>query len=287
MMPTGRFAPSPTGDLHHGSLIAAVGSWLRARHRGGRWLVRMDDIDPPREVDGASTSILHTLESLGLVADEAPVFQSQRGDAYRAAFDELRARGQLFACWCSRSDLAAHAGLHRDGVCVTAPQDDRPPAWRLRVPDIDIAFDDVIAGPQRERLRETAGDFVILRADGLWSYQLACVVDDAAQSVDEVVRGRDLLDSTARQIHLQRQLGLPQPAYMHLPLLVDAEGRKLSKSTGASPVDPAAPLVALRAALARLGIVGVDGQTPAELLTAAVGHFDPARIAAASSHLYG
>ena len=273
----GRFAPSPTGQLHFGSLVAAVGSWLCARHAGGQWLVRMEDIDPPREVAGAAADILATLPAFGLVADAPPLFQSTRADAYEAAFEQLRAADRVFPCSCSRSQLAASGGIHRDGQCVTTGEPDRAPAWRLRVPDVEVAFDDALLGPQRENLRETVGDFVIRRADGHYSYQLACVVDDAFQGITDVVRGQDLLDSTARQIWLQRCLELPTPTYRHLPLVLDGEGNKLSKSTHALPVDPREPTPALRRALAFLqrplpsSMTGVDG-----LLAHAMVDFDPA-----------
>jgi glutamyl-Q tRNA(Asp) synthetase len=275
----GRFAPSPTGRLHFGSLVAALGSWLRARQAGGRWLLRMEDIDPPREVPGSATAILATLPAFGLTADEPVLYQSRRQAAYDAAFEQLHEAGAVFPCWCSRSELAAAAGLHRDGRCVAPPDPWREPAWRLRVPDIMIAFDDALQGPQRQNLRESAGDFVIRRVEGLYSYQLACVVDDAHQGVTEVVRGCDLLDSTPRQIWLQRLLGLPTPRYLHLPLALDAAGRKLSKSAQAWPVDPADPLPALRRALVFLGQpVPGDAVDAATLLAAALRRFDPARL---------
>lgn len=271
----GRFAPSPTGPLHFGSLVAAVGSWLCARQAKGRWLVRMEDIDPPREVPGAAHAILAALPAFGLTADEPVQFQSRRRAAYDAAFERLHAAGHVFPCWCSRSDLAATGGLHRDGRCVAAPVDDRPPAWRLRVPDVDIAFDDALQGPQRQNLREAAGDFVIRRVEGFYAYQLACVVDDAFQGITEVVRGVDLLDSTPRQIYLQRLLGLPTPGYLHLPLALDEEGRKLSKSTGADAIDAADPLPALHRALTFLGLPpDRPAASPAALLASAAARFD-------------
>jgi glutamyl-Q tRNA(Asp) synthetase len=271
----GRFAPSPTGPLHFGSLVAAVGSWLCARQAGGRWLVRMEDIDPPREVPGSARTILDALPAFALTPDEPVLFQSQRRAAYDAAFEQLRAAGHVFPCWCSRSDLAAAGGLHRDGHCVAPPADDRPPAWRLRVPDVDIAFDDALQGPQRQNLREAAGDFVIRRVEGFYAYQLACVVDDAFQGITEVVRGVDLLDSTPRQIHLQRLLDLPTPGYLHLPLALDDEGRKLSKSSGAQAIDPADPLPSLRRALAFLGLPPeLSAASPAGLLARAAAHFE-------------
>jgi glutamyl-Q tRNA(Asp) synthetase len=275
----GRFAPSPTGLLHFGSLVAAVGSWLCARHAGGQWLLRMEDIDPPREVAGSAQAILAALPAFGLVADAPALFQSQRRDAYDAAFERLRAADLIFPCWCSRGQLAAAGGLHHDGRCIAPPDPGRLPAWRLRVPDVTIEFDDALQGTQRQNLRHTAGDFVIRRVEGYYAYQLACVVDDAYQGIAEVVRGNDLLDSTPRQIWLQRCLDLPTPAYRHLPLALDGQGRKLSKSERAHPVDPAEPLPALRRALAFL-----DVRTPTVagsakvLLEAALERFDPARL---------
>ncbi|UGB37316.1 tRNA glutamyl-Q(34) synthetase GluQRS [Frateuria soli] len=275
----GRFAPSPTGLLHFGSLVAAVGSWLCARHADGRWLLRMEDIDPPREAPGSAQAILAALPAFGLVADAPPLFQSQRRDAYDAAFEQLRAADRVFPCWCSRAQLAAEGGMHRDGRCIAPPEPDRPPAWRLRVPDVTIAFDDALQGPQRQNLRDEAGDFVIRRVEGYYAYQLACVVDDAFQGVTEVVRGNDLLDSTPRQIWLQQCLGLPTPAYRHLPLALDARGHKLSKSDQAHPLDSAEPLPALRRALAFLDVHTAAGaHSPAALLGAALEHFDPARL---------
>lgn len=275
----GRFAPSPTGQLHFGSLVAAVGSWLCARHAGGQWLVRMEDIDPPREVAGAAAAILAALPAFGLEADAPALFQSQRTAAYDTAFEQLRGADLVFPCACSRSQLATSGGIHRDGRCVTDHQSDRVPAWRLRVPDIEVAFDDALLGSQREHLREVVGDFVIRRADGCYSYQLACVVDDAFQGITEVVRGQDLLESTARQIFLQRCLGLPTPAYRHLPLVLDAEGKKLSKSARAWPVDPGEPTLALRRALAFLGRPLPDMPTDvAGLLAHALTDFEPALL---------
>ncbi|MDO1530312.1 tRNA glutamyl-Q(34) synthetase GluQRS [Fulvimonas sp. R45] len=277
----GRFAPSPTGRLHAGSLVAALGSWLCARHAGGRWLLRMEDIDPPREVPGAAAGILAALPAFGLEADGPVLYQSTRDAAYDDALARLQAGGHAFPCWCSRSDLAAAGGLHRDGRCVAPPAPDRPPAWRLRAPDVEVAFDDGVQGPQRQNLREAVGDFVIRRVEGYYAYQLACVVDDAFQGVTEVVRGSDLLDATPRQIWLQRLLGLPTPRYRHLPLALDAAGRKLSKSDAAHPVDPADPLPALRRALAFLDVPVPAGATrPEELLAQALERFDPSRLPA-------
>jgi len=273
----GRFAPSPTGHLHFGSLVAAVGSWLCARHAGGEWLVRVEDIDPPREMPGSAESILAALPAFGLVADAPPVFQSRRSAAYDAAFEQLKAADLVFPCWCSRNDLAG--GLHLDGRCLAPPMEGRAPAWRLRVPDVDIAFVDALQGPQTQNLRLTAGDFVIRRVEGYYAYQLACVVDDAAQGITQVVRGNDLLDSTPRQIFLQRCLKLSTPGYLHLPLALDGEGRKLSKSERAHPVDPTDPLPALRRALDFLDLPApITAHEPAELLEHALARFDPARL---------
>ena len=284
----GRFAPSPTGRLHFGSLVAAVESWLCARRAGGRWLVRLEDIDPPREVPGAAGDILATLPAFGLVPDEPVLFQSTRRAAYDAAFAQLRAADRVFPCWCSRADLAATGGVHRDGRCVAAPDASRPPAWRLRMPEIIVAFDDALQGPQRQDLRDVAGDIVIRRVEGYYAYQLACVVDDAFQGITEVVRGVDLLDSTPRQIYLQRLLGLPAVRYRHLPLARDADGQKLSKSAGAGAVDPLDPLPDLRRALAFLGVrPAVDASTPADLLAAAAGCFNRNDLAQRSSHPRG
>lgn len=284
----GRFAPSPTGLLHFGSLVAAVGSWLCARHADGQWLLRMEDIDPPREVGGSAQSILAALPAFGLVADEPVLFQSQRTAAYDEAFEKLRAANRVFPCWCSRSDLAAAGGIHRDGLCIAGPDSPRAPAWRLRAPDSDVMFDDTLQGPQRYNLREEAGDFVIRRVEGIYAYQLACAVDDAFQGITDVVRGSDLLDSTPRQIWLQQCLGLPTPAYWHLPLALDAEGRKLSKSEQAHPLDPSDPMPALRKALAFLDIPVTHAvNRPAELLAEALSIFDPAALPHCSSRCAG
>lgn len=277
----GRFAPSPTGRLHAGSLIAALASWLRARQADGQWLLRVEDIDPPREVDGAASAMQQDLARLGLVPDAPVLYQSTRDATYREALDRLRATGHVFPCWCSRSDLANNHGRHLDGHCVTARDPSRPPAYRLRVPDADVVFDDVLQGRQRQNLRAAVGDFVLRRADGLWAYQLACVVDDAMQGITEVVRGMDIIDSTARQIHLQRLLELPTPRYIHLPLVTDAGGRKLSKSDADLPLAGQPPAFVLRRALALLGVSMDDVQSdePTHLLERAVARFDVTRLA--------
>ena len=281
----GRFAPSPTGLLHAGSLAAAVGSWLCARHAGGRWLVRMEDIDPPREMPGSAEAILAALLAFGLVADEPVICQSSRIAAYDAAFDQLRRDGLVFPCWCSRSELATTGGIHRDGRCVASPDPQRAPAWRIRMPDETITFVDALQGPQQQALRECVGDFVIRRVEGFYSYQLACVVDDAWQGITQVVRGSDLLDSTPRQIWLQRCLGLPTPRYLHLPLVLDSQGRKLSKSERAREVDPSDPMPSLHRALAFLSITPDETAVhPSELLEAALMQFDPHHLTQCSDH---
>lgn len=281
----GRFAPSPTGLLHAGSLVAAVGSWLCARHEGGRWLVRMEDIDPPREVPGSAAAILAALPTFGLTADEPVIHQSSRIADYAAAFEQLRRADLVFPCWCSRGELAAAGGVHRDGRCIASADPRREPAWRIRVPDETVRFVDERQGPQQQRLRESVGDFVIRRVEGFYSYQLACVVDDAWQGITQVVRGSDLLDSTPRQIWLQHCLGLPTPRYLHLPLVLDSAGRKLSKSERAREVDPSNPMPGLRRALASLGITPAETAIhPSDLLDMALKHFDPRRLTQCSDH---
>ena len=275
----GRFAPSPTGPLHFGSLLAAFGSWLLARHAGGEWWVRVEDLDPPREVAGAADRQLATLAAFGLVSDGPVVRQSERAERYRAALDELLTRGQAFLCHCSRSELAATGGIHHR--CVAAETRTRP-AVRLRVePGTVIGFRDALQGHFEQDVYAEAGDVVLRRADGYWAYQLAVVVDDADQGFTDIVRGADLLDSTPRQIHLQHALGLPTPRYLHLPLIVDAGGQKLSKSMAALPIDAGDPLPPLRAAWTALGqsadqLPGIGGVTA--LLHAAARGFAPERL---------
>jgi glutamyl-Q tRNA(Asp) synthetase len=279
----GRFAPSPSGGLHFGSLAAALASWLRARQQGGAWLLRVEDIDPPREVAGSAASILAALSQLGLQADLPPLYQSQRLDAYESALQRLRDAGHAFPCRCSRAELEATGAVHRDARCIRPSRADRPPAWRLRAPDITIEFDDGLRGRQAQNVRTAVGDFVLRRADGLWSYQLACAVDDAYQGITEVVRGADLLDSTPRQILLQRLLGLPTPAYLHLPLAVDRDGRKLSKSTAAPEVDTRNPGSALAQTLWFLGQPVPDAPDIATMLRLAARRFDLAPLRGATA----
>lgn len=261
----GRFAPSPTGPLHMGSLVTALASWLDARAHGGQWLVRIEDIDYPRCVRGADEDILRTLERLGMTPDEPPVWQSRRESLYADALRRLEAVGQIYPCGCSRKEIAdslvhvreRHQTLGYPGTCRHGLNGKLPRAWRVRVPDgpaATICFDDRWWGRQCQNLETELGDFVLRRADGLWAYQLAVVVDDGLQGITHIVRGADLLDSTPRQIHLQRLLGIPTPAYLHVPVVANAVGEKLSKQSGAQAIDTSAPLDALRAAGAHLGL---------------------------------
>lgn len=285
---TGRFAPSPTGALHAGSLVAALASWLDARAHGGRWLVRIEDVDQPRCVPGADTALLAQLAALGLVPDAPPVWQAARGAAYEAALSALAQSGQAYACTCTRADILRanqqrgqarqrHGELVYPGTCRRGmqPMPDgapRVPAWRLRVPEgpaAQIGWDDRRLGPQAQRLDTEVGDFVLKRADGLWAYQLAVVVDDAWQGITDVVRGEDLADNTPRQIWLQRCLGLATPRYLHTPLVRDGHGEKLSKQTGATALDATQPVPALRAAGAVLGLRDSGAPTVGEWLAQA------------------
>lgn len=285
----GRFAPSPTGELHFGSLIAALGSWLDARVAGGEWVVRIEDVDRPRNVPGADASILRALEVCGLHWDGPVVYQSARQDAYAAALDTLRRAGDVYPCACSRSEIEAGAvGRARDGAwiypgtCrngVAARRHGR--AWRLRVEDIEIVFADRLQGTVRENLAAEVGDFVLRRADGLFAYQLAVVVDDGWQGITDVVRGADLLDSTPRQIWLQRRLGLPTPRYLHLPVATNSAGEKLSKQTRAPGLVPADAAAALFAAMAFLGLAPLPELRRAgvpELLAWALAAWSPERL---------
>jgi glutamyl-Q tRNA(Asp) synthetase len=293
----GRFAPSPTGPLHAGSLVAALASWLDARAHRGRWLVRIEDVDTPRCVPGADALILSQLAACGLTPDEAPVWQSQRDELYTHALQQLLAADHAYACACSRRDieqaLAAmgqphvrHAELVYPGTCRGGLLGRPARATRLRTcdangADFHIAWTDRRLGTQSQNLTQAVGDFVLHRADGLWAYQLAVVVDDADQGVSHVVRGEDLADNTARQIHLQRLLGLPTPSYLHTPLLLGANREKLSKQNGAPPLDLSDPLAALKAAGAILGL-GCDASDPPAWLAQATRQW-AARFAAGAS----
>ncbi len=264
-MNAGRFAPSPTGPLHLGSLVAAVGSWLFARRAGGRWLVRIEDIDTPRVVPGSAEEILGALRRYGLEWDGEVVWQSRRSALYEEALAALRARGLVYDCGCSRAELhaAASAPVGREPVYPGTCRDGLPAgrvarAIRFRAPEEVIAFDDLLRGRVEENVARETGDFVVRRADGLFAYQLAVVVDDAAQGVTQVVRGGDLLSSTARQIALQRALGVPTPQYAHLPLVLGADGAKLGKRDGALPL-PTLDERRVRETLAEaLRILGID-----------------------------
>ena len=279
----GRFAPSPTGPLHFGSLVAAVGSYLDARAHGGEWLVRIEDVDGPRTVPGAADGILRTLDGFGFEWDGEVLVQSRRLDVYHAALVRLQLDGYVYPCACSRREIAAatnhlsvDGGLLYPGFCRTGlPEGRAARAWRLRVPDRELSFVDLVQGEHRQNLEREVGDFVLLRADGQYAYQLAVVVDDAAQGVNSVVRGVDLLDSTARQIWLQQCLGMPTPTYAHLPVVVNASGEKLSKQTRAAAVDAVAGSTLLAQALGFLGHA-----VPAELRSAPRAEFWPWAIAA-------
>ena len=273
----GRFAPSPTGPLHAGSLVAALASWLDARAHDGAWLVRIEDVDTPRCVAGAAQTILAQLAACGLMPDETPWVQSQRGDAYAGALHHLRASGHAYPCGCTRKDIdAAQPQRHQrfgervyPGTCRDGLHGKPERAVRLRADGL-VQWHDRRLGPMQQDVAAEVGDFVLHRADGLWAYQLAVVVDDAAQGITHVVRGADLADNTARQILLQRALGVATPAYLHTPLVLAADGHKLSKQNGALPLDLSQPVAALRAAAAVLGMPPVGAATPAEWLAQAV-----------------
>ena len=281
----GRFAPSPTGPLHAGSLVAALASWLDARAHGGRWIVRIEDVDLPRCVQGAEEVIFEQLAACGLVPDEyEPLRQSSRGRAYQTALDHLNRIGLTYECGCTRraiEDAMVSLGLLHErfeervypGTCRSGLHG--KPARATRVLTVCGGIESVIVwtdrrvGQQRQNVAREIGDFVVHRADGLWAYQLAVVVDDAHQAVTDVVRGEDLADNTARQIHLQRLLGLPEPRYLHTPLVLGPDGHKLSKQNGATPLNVATPMVHLKAAAHVLQLPELDAGSPADWLPAA------------------
>jgi glutamyl-Q tRNA(Asp) synthetase len=274
MVYQGRFAPSPSGPLHAGSLVAALASWLDARAHGGQWLVRIEDIDGPRIASGATDTILAQLQACGMTPDEAPVFQSQRSAIYQAALDQLNTQGHVYRCACTRREIGGDESGRYPGTCREGLQGKAPRAWRLRVDDaVRIDWQDRRLGAQVQDIALAVGDFVVKRADGPWAYQLAVVADDAEQGITDVVRGEDLADNTARQIHLQHLLGLPTPRYLHTQLVRDAQGRKLSKSNGAMAVDVAQPLHALRAAARALELAPIETATVADFLQRAVAHW--------------
>lgn len=285
----GRFAPSPSGPLHFGSLLAAAGSYLDARAHSGQWYVRMEDLDPPREAPGAAHDILRTLETFGFEWDGEVIYQSHRHAVYEAAVSELLASGVAFRCACSRREIADSAVRGLDGpiypgTCrqgVAAGREAR--AVRLRAPDETLEFDDRLRGPVRQNLAREVGDFIIRRADGCYAYQLAVVLDDAWQGITHVVRGADLILSTPRQLWLQRLLRLPTPAYLHLPVAVNSKCEKLSKQTHAAPIDStAAPRVLWEAlqALHQSPPTSLKGAATGELLTWAIAHWRPAEFQA-------
>ncbi|WP_301670357.1 tRNA glutamyl-Q(34) synthetase GluQRS [Neisseria benedictiae] len=287
-MYTGRFAPSPTGLLHIGSLLTAVASYADARSNGGKWLVRMEDLDPPREMPGAASHILHTLEAFGFEWDGEVAYQSRRYALYEETLCRLQTAGLVYPCHCSRKDWQAGArrgadGFVYNGRCRHPGQ--RPalqgkyPAWRIRVPDRVIGFSDGIVGGYAQNLARDIGDFVLLRADGYWAYQLAVVADDAEQGVTHIVRGQDLLVSTPRQIYLQQCLGVPTPQYAHLPLLTNAQGQKWSKQTLAPVLDLNRREQLLRQVFRYLKLPEApETDRPAELLDWAVAHWDMGKV---------
>ena len=288
----GRFAPSPTGLLHIGSLLTALASYADARAQDGRWLVRMEDLDPPREMAGAADDILRTLEAFGFEWDGGVAYQSRRYDLYHEALGRLKAKGLVYPCDCSRKDWQAVARAGADGFvyngCCAGLDPQRAlhktPAWRVRVPDEIIGFDDAVVGHYAQNLAHDIGDFVLLRADGFWAYQLAVVADDAAQGITHIVRGQDLLVSTPRQLWLQRALDTPEPHYAHLPLLVNGAGQKWSKQTLAPALDLGAREALLRQVMAYLKLPAApEVGRPQDLLAWAVRHWDMAKVPKAAS----
>ena len=256
----GRFAPSPTGPLHAGSLVAALASWLDARAHGGRWLVRIEDVDLPRCPPGTDALIIDQLARCGLAPDASPEWQSRRSALYAAALARLLEQGRAYGCACTRAQIAANATRMRHGELVYPGTcrngtDGRPArAWRLRTDGTPVEWFDRRLGPQSQNVEQSVGDFVLRRADGIDAYQLAVVVDDAEQGITDVVRGADLADNTPRQIVLQRALGLPALRYLHTPLVLGADGEKLSKQNGAAVLDLAHPAAAVRQAARQLGL---------------------------------
>jgi glutamyl-Q tRNA(Asp) synthetase len=261
----GRFAPSPTGQLHFGSLVAAVASYADARHHDGAWLVRIDDVDETRSRPGVAKQQITTLAAFGMESDETPVFQSARTERYRSGLQALISADLAYRCTCSRRDIAKHARIGKDGPIYPGTCKARPPnigapaAWRFRVEDKSLSFDDRVYRTITQNLGNDVGDFVIFRLDGFCAYQLAVVLDDADQGITHVVRGADLLWSTPRQLALQSALGLKPPRYAHVPLVYGTDGRKLSKTDTSHPVDPQQPLPALLAAWTHLGQAPLQG----------------------------
>lgn len=284
----GRFAPSPTGLLHIGSLLTAVASYADARAHQGEWLVRIEDLDPPREMPGAAADILRTLEAFGFEWDGEVAYQSRRYDLYQDTLDRLKSAGLVYPCYCSRKDWQAAATQGADGFVYNGrcrvPQQrpntqNKTPAWRIQVPDRVIGFSDGIVGQYAQNLAHDIGDFVLLRADGYWAYQLAVVADDADQGITHIVRGQDLLVSTPRQIYLQQCLGVPTPSYAHLPLLTNNQGQKWSKQTLAPALDLNQKEQLLRQVLTYLNLPEAPAvNRPQELLDWAVAHWQMSKI---------
>lgn len=280
----GRFAPSPSGPLHFGSLVAALASFLDARTHGGLWLLRIEDLDPPREIAGAAQQIIQSLRDHSLVWDGEICWQSQRHYTYRAALEQLQRADRCYYCDCSRAMLAVNAGIYQGHCRQRGLAGDSGCACRIRVDEQTIAFDDIFQGHQSQRLDREVGDFVLKRKDGLFAYQLAVVVDDAWQGINHVIRGTDLLDSTERQIYLQQQLGLATPVYGHIPLATNAEGQKLSKQNLAPAIDSRSALDNLRDALAFLGQAPPPAAcaNPGQLLAWAIPHWRRENVVAPS-----
>lgn len=264
----GRFAPSPTGPLHFGSLVCGVASFLQARSHKGQWLLRMEDLDPPREVPGAASDILRTLERYGLHWDETVLYQSTRHPAYEDALEQLRQQHLCYPCTCSRKTIKTNrrkANVY-PGTCRTKSGSRQANASiRVKLHDKLIEFKDILQGPQQQNVYQEVGDFVLKRADGLYAYQLAVVLDDHHQGITEIVRGADLLDNTARQIYLQTLLGLSKPQYLHIPIATNAAGEKLSKQTFADPIHKHSPVFAWIKALQFLGLQPPQETTDADL----------------------
>ncbi len=267
----GRFAPSPTGPLHLGSLLAATASYLDARQRGDRWLVRIDDLDVPRNAPGAEDAILRSLEAHGLIWDGSIIRQSDRLERYEAALARLTAAGHTFNCTCARKRLKGLGPY--PGTCREAAHPAADAAIRVRVNDAQIEFTDLVVGPVREALADSIGDFIIRRRDGLFAYQLATAVDDGDPEITRVVRGGDLLDNTARQIFLMQLLALTPPIYGHVPMILNAVGQKLSKQTHAAALDDQKPAANLRRILPMLGLTPPTLAKPGELLDWAAAEF--------------
>jgi glutamyl-Q tRNA(Asp) synthetase len=283
----GRFAPTPSGPLHFGSLVAALGSYLEARSRGGEWRVRIDDLDRPRVVPGATDAILRCLERLGFEWDGPVVLQSQHMAAYHAALHALRQAKAVYPCGCSRSEVEAHAVRGKEGpiypgTCRSGlAKDRRARAWRMRVDEHVVAFEDGLLGPQRIDLRCETGDFVVYRADQVYAFHLASAVDEAQLGITDVVRGADLLESSARQLYVIRTLHLHAPRYVHLPIALDAHGIKLSKQTGAQAVDTSRPGAVLSAVLRFLNQPAppeIEQASLEEFWAYAIAHWDLARV---------